>query len=81
MTAYSSIMFHSPLKSKTSHAAHFIFSHVHETRWHRGKFTMTRDSGEVVEPGMEISSFGISQCNYLSCWVFCLFGWANSELH
>lgn len=30
---------------------------------------MTHDAREVVEPVMEISSSGISQCNYLSSQV------------
>lgn len=82
---HKTITFQSPLISKTCHVHILrrvkILFHLHETRWDRGNVTMTHDAREVVEPVTEISSFGISQCNYLSSLVFCLFGWSNSKPH
>lgn len=78
-----SITFQSPLTSETCHVHILhrveILFHLHETRRDRGNATMTHDAREVVEPVMEISSSGISQCNHLSSQVFCLFGWSNSK--
>lgn len=79
---HKSITFQSSLISKTCHVHILhrveILFHLHETRWDRGNVTMTHGAREVVEPVMEISSFGIFP---LSSLVFCLFCWSNSKPH